>query len=242
MAAFKPPRSIRQELHRFNKWIITDQHPSFKGVEIAKSFEGAGSGTADIDMDMPSAPITTPSIDINKLNDVTSSQQQQHAQDAPQPSVLATSKSQGKSKGKNNTFDLLESVHEAQQAPNAKHKLEVHLERASYTDEKFELFKKYQIAIHHETISEQRQSSFKGFLVDGPLKYSAIRYEHGRPAPMPSHYGQYHQMYRVDGKLIAMGVVDVLPGCVSSVYLMYDPVYHALSLGKVGELSQKSFG
>ncbi len=32
--------------------------------------------------------------------------------------------------------------------------------------------------------------------------------------------GSYHQCYRLDGKLVAMGVLDLLPTCVSSVYLM----------------------
>lgn len=33
------------------------------------------------------------------------------------------------------------------------------------------------------------------------------------------------------GKLIAVGVIDILPRCVSSVYLFYDPDYSFLSLG-----------
>lgn len=32
--------------------------------------------------------------------------------------------------------------------------------------------------------------------------------------------GSYHQCYRLDGKLVALGVLDLLPHCVSSVYLM----------------------
>lgn len=32
-------------------------------------------------------------------------------------------------------------------------------------------------------------------------------------------YGSYHQLYRIDGKLIAVGVVDVLPKCLVRVYL-----------------------
>jgi len=35
----------------------------------------------------------------------------------------------------------------------------------------------------------------------------------------------------VDGQLIAVGVVDILPLCLSSVYLFYDPAYQHLSLG-----------
>jgi arginyl-tRNA---protein transferase len=40
-------------------------------------------------------------------------------------------------------------------------------------------------------------------------------------------------MYRVDGELIAMGVLDILPGCVSSVYFIYDKAWEKFSLGKV---------
>lgn len=29
-------------------------------------------------------------------------------------------------------------------------------------------------------------------------------------------YGTYHQLYRVDGKLVAVGVVDILPKCLVS--------------------------
>lgn len=47
-------------------------------------------------------------------------------------------------------------------------------------------------------------------------------------------YGSFHQMYRIDGKLVAIGVLDILPGAVSGVYFLYDPDWSALSLGKVG--------
>ena len=29
-------------------------------------------------------------------------------------------------------------------------------------------------------------------------------------------YGSYHQLYRIDGKLVAVGVVDILPKCLVS--------------------------
>jgi arginyl-tRNA--protein-N-Asp/Glu arginylyltransferase len=40
-------------------------------------------------------------------------------------------------------------------------------------------------------------------------------------------------VHRVDGKLIAFSVLDILPGCVSSVYFVWDPDYAWASLGKV---------
>ncbi len=36
-------------------------------------------------------------------------------------------------------------------------------------------------------------------------------------------YGTFHRQYVVDGRIVAVGVLDVLPHCVSSVYLFYDP-------------------
>lgn len=50
--------------------------------------------------------------------------------------------------------------------------------------------------------------------------------------------GSFHQKYYYDDKLIAVGVVDVLPKCLSSVYLFYDPDFHWLELGKYSALRE----
>ena len=57
----------------------------------------------------------------------------------------------------------------------------------------------------------------------------------------PCGYGSFHQQYWLDGKLIAVGVIDILPKCVSSVYLFYDPDYRNLTLGTYGALRYISF-
>ncbi|CAM9122467.1 unnamed protein product, partial [Hapterophycus canaliculatus] len=54
-------------------------------------------------------------------------------------------------------------------------------------------------------------------------------------------YGSYHQLYRIDGLLVAVGVVDILPKCLSSVYCFYDPDYRALALGKLTALKETDF-
>ena len=41
-------------------------------------------------------------------------------------------------------------------------------------------------------------------------------------------------LYRLDGELVAMAVLDILPKCVSSVYFMYDNDWEQYSFGKVG--------
>lgn len=43
---------------------------------------------------------------------------------------------------------------------------------------------------------------------------------------------------RLDGKLVCVGVLDILPKCVSSVYLFYDPDLGHLSLGKCSALRE----
>ncbi|XP_075211124.1 arginyltransferase 1 isoform X4 [Lycorma delicatula] len=57
----------------------------------------------------------------------------------------------------------------------------------------------------------------------------------------PSGYGSFHQQYWLDSKLIAVGVIDILPNCVSSVYFYYDPDYSDLSLGTYASLRETSF-
>lgn len=50
--------------------------------------------------------------------------------------------------------------------------------------------------------------------------------------------GSYHQCYRLDGKLVAVGVLDLLPHAVSSVYLFYDPEYSEWDWGKISALQE----
>ena len=57
-------------------------------------------------------------------------------------------------------------------------------------------------------------------------------------------FGTYHQQYRLstsrdafDGPLVAVGVVDVLPHCLSSVYAFYDPIF-SMELGKYTALRE----
>ncbi|XP_045582093.1 arginyl-tRNA--protein transferase 1 isoform X4 [Procambarus clarkii] len=51
-------------------------------------------------------------------------------------------------------------------------------------------------------------------------------------------YGSFHHQYWLDGRLIAVGVLDILPHCVSSVYLYYDPEFSFLSLGTYASLRE----
>ena len=45
-------------------------------------------------------------------------------------------------------------------------------------------------------------------------------------------------MYRVDGDLVGISVIDILPACVSSVYFIWDPDWAWASLGKLSAMRE----
>ncbi|KAN0097332.1 Arginine-tRNA-protein transferase, C terminus domain containing protein [Tylopilus felleus] len=138
-------------------------------------------------------------------------------------------------------FCLSSSIHSSERAffpagEEPQHDFQVTLERSSYTDEKYTLYVAYQTQIHHD--DDNTPSSFRRFLVQSPLISEPIPYQKPPPAHLPSHFGSYHQMYRLNGELIAVGVLDIIPGCVSSVYFMYDAKWEKYSLGKLSALRE----
>ncbi|KAF7332131.1 hypothetical protein MKEN_00094100 [Mycena kentingensis (nom. inval.)] len=138
-------------------------------------------------------------------------------------------------------FALETAIHAAEavfyNGPGAlAHTFEVFLEPSSFSDEKFALYCRYQQVIHSD--SDNTPSSFRRFLVNSPLRAEPIPYMSPQPAHLPANYGSYHQLYKCDGKLIAVGVLDILPGCVSSVYFFYDPDWEEYSMGKLSALRE----
>ncbi|CAI5653581.1 arginyl-tRNA--protein transferase 1 isoform X4 [Oreochromis niloticus] len=76
---------------------------------------------------------------------------------------------------------------------------------------------------------------FKRFLCDSPLEA-----EYAPDGPEVG-YGSFHQQYWLDGRIVAVGVIDILPTCVSSVYLYYHPDFNSLSLGSYSALREIAF-
>lgn len=114
---------------------------------------------------------------------------------------------------------LRDIIHEPEDNSQNEKKLEIVLEPSSFTKQKYELYAKYQTSIHGDKEDDISEGGFKRFLVDSPMK-------------IEDGFGSYHQKYVLDGKLIALAVIDILPGCISSVYFIYDPDYAFLGLGK----------
>ena len=85
---------------------------------------------------------------------------------------------------------------------------------ASNSESRYALFANYQKAVHREKPSEISKSGFRSFLCSGLQRRTHLK--NGKKQKL----GSYHQCYRLDGRLVAIGVLDLLPDCVSSVYLM----------------------
>ena len=81
---------------------------------------------------------------------------------------------------------------------------------------RYEVFRKYQIAVHKDPPTKWKQADYKRFLCSGINQKSVRDDKEGSKA---QKLGSYHQVYRLDGKVIAVAVLDLLPKSVSSVYI-----------------------
>ncbi|CAI0415808.1 unnamed protein product [Linum tenue] len=114
-------------------------------------------------------------------------------------------------------------------------RLEVRLKRSSFDPEEFDLYRRYQINVHNDAPDHVTESSYRRFLVDSPLVFVPPS---GDSLVPPCGFGSFHQQYVIDGHLIAVGVIDILPKCLSSKYLFWDPDYAFLSVGKYSALQE----
>lgn len=108
---------------------------------------------------------------------------------------------------------------------------------SAFDAEEFGLYKKYQMAVHHDAEDKLTQEQFCGFLVETPLVHEPFSDGAVLPGGVDG-YGSYHVQYRVDGRLVAVGVVDVLPHSLSSVYCFYDPDFKDIELGTLVALKE----
>ncbi|KAM4592175.1 arginyl-tRNA--protein transferase 1 isoform 1-T1 [Odontesthes bonariensis] len=143
----------------------------------------------------------------------------------------------------NNQSKTLEEFIGESLPDNSSHCLEVRLVRsnppcpqfkASF-DASYQVYKLYQMAIHKDPPDKPSESQFRRFLCDSPLEA-----EHSPDGPEVG-YGSFHQQYWLDGRIVAVGVIDILPTCVSSVYLYYHPDFASLSLGSYSALREIAF-
>ncbi|XP_038886338.1 arginyl-tRNA--protein transferase 2-like [Benincasa hispida] len=114
-------------------------------------------------------------------------------------------------------------------------KFEIRMKRSSFDPVEYALYRRYQLLVHNDTPDRITEASYRSFLVDTPLNFVPST---GDGTVPPCGFGSFHQQYLIDGKLVAVGVVDILPRCLSSKYLFWDPDYAFLSLGKYSALQE----
>ncbi|GIL75582.1 hypothetical protein Vretimale_15183 [Volvox reticuliferus] len=114
-------------------------------------------------------------------------------------------------------------------------RLQIRMVPSQFVQEEFELYKRYQMAQHGDEASDLNTESYIRFLVRSPLLYVGRAEDTSAPE---CGYGSFHQQYWLDGKLIAVGIVDILPRCLSSVYFFWDTSLASLALGRFSALQE----
>lgn len=118
--------------------------------------------------------------------------------------------------------------------PEPAHRLVITLEEDNFTEEKYQVYDNYQRVVHKDPPEDRTPRAFERFLCSSPLRREVMLGSDGRQRKL----GSYHQCYRLDGVLVAIGVLDLLPDCVSSVYFLYHESIHKYAPGKLGAMHE----
>ena len=101
-------------------------------------------------------------------------------------------------------------------------------------EERFLLYQKYQLKVHNEATTVQGYNNFIGISTVIEKKIDLppdLNTKTKHPEIYPKHYGMHNLIHRIDGKIIAVTVIDILPNYFQSLYCYYDPDYSFLDLG-----------
>uniref|UniRef100_A0A8C2GK58 Arginyl-tRNA--protein transferase 1 n=1 Tax=Cyprinus carpio TaxID=7962 RepID=A0A8C2GK58_CYPCA len=173
----------------------------------------------------PNRPLCRKAKDLRKERRLLKEQQKQQE-------AVSSSVNPAPSKSASNQPKSLEGFITESLPSDPLHRLEVRLVRsnppspqfrASF-DASYQVYKLYQMAIHKDPPDKPTESQAET-APDGP----------------DVGYGSFHQQYWLDGTIVAVGVLDILPSCVSSVYLYYHPDFSSLSLGTYSALREIAF-
>jgi arginine-tRNA-protein transferase len=108
------------------------------------------------------------------------------------------------------------------------------------TEERFLLYKKYEQAIHKENEKDVTLKSYNDSWGNSIFEknkkitfYQNFKELTPHPEFYPDCYGTYNLIHRIDNKIVAVTVIDILPHMLISDYCYYDPDYSFLDLGVV---------
>nr|XP_019008461.1 uncharacterized protein I206_07020 [Kwoniella pini CBS 10737]OCF47242.1 hypothetical protein I206_07020 [Kwoniella pini CBS 10737] len=212
---FKANKKHRQVINRFNRYLETGQKPGESSTSSITDPQGGKQSTSY------------------------------------EEKIL---KGKGKGKGKNNTnsIGIIDELHKfeigyvaEEEEKELSHRFTTQLVPAKSTKETFELYKLYQIVIHKDKPEKITRTGFDRFLcgktlIQTPINYKMKVDQEIQDGKLPKTYGQYHLLYKIDGILIGLSVIDILPCCVSSVYFIWHPDWAWASLGKFSALYEIS--
>eukprot|EP00096_Caligus_rogercresseyi_P012660 TRINITY_DN5376_c0_g1_i1.p1 TRINITY_DN5376_c0_g1~~TRINITY_DN5376_c0_g1_i1.p1 ORF type:complete len:451 (+),score=135.21 TRINITY_DN5376_c0_g1_i1:411-1763(+) len=231
--SFAPTKSQKKVLKKFMAYLRNGKrpptssmesneesstHPSVNDSALHSSHTSKTPTKASLGPD-PNRPLPQKAKDIRILNKLS----KKASTSLPKPTSSSTQNSGVKS--------LEDFIHEIQSIPNPAHTFSTRLVAAYNHDsafksslpESYEVFRKYQMNIHHDPPDACTMNHMCRFLCQSSLVIN-------------EGYGAYHLQYLLDGKIFCVGVVDILPDAVSSVYLYYDPEYSFLSPGTLSAL------
>ncbi|KAL9078046.1 MAG: hypothetical protein Q9157_003044 [Trypethelium eluteriae] len=234
-AQLKASKDQRQAVNRWNRYVIGEDYAK----EAARLHPKPKECVTQIQAIPHKAPLST--IKPKRCRHHTRSFK-----------VTAHASDRDKRREKNEGFNLLRTVHESERGrlrepPPPAHHFEVSLEPDDFTEEKFTLYANYQEHVHHDPPDKIVRSGFRRFLCDSPLRRRTrlLKPDSGAEAEgdpgedrKEQKLGSYHQLYRLDGRLIALGVLDLLPHCVSGVYFLYHSDFEKWSFGKLSALRE----
>ena len=243
---FKLSKSHKKVLRKFRKFIVDGRDIEAggkqEGMEVGSQEESSNSDKAEermvkaetkVKLSMGADP-DKPKMD--KAKDI-----RRRKALAKQQTHLETKKAKKAEKNQEKTLkDYLDEPF----PENSKHKFEIRTLAAQRSNPAFEatfeethkLYQKYQVKIHKDVPTKCTPTQLTRFLCN-----SSLDGEDDDDGGEHSLSGAFHQQYLIDGKIVAVGVVDILDKCVSSVYLFYDPDYSFLSLGTLSSLIEIRF-
>jgi len=103
---------------------------------------------------------------------------------------------------------------------------------AHFDPEAFEVYKKHCDGRHEG--KNKTEEIFRQFFCLKAFDYVTLSGKNRAVLPI----GSFHIKYYLEKKLIAVGVLDITPTCMQSIYFFYDPEYSYLSLGVIGVLKE----
>ncbi len=101
-------------------------------------------------------------------------------------------------------------------------RITVETKPAHFDREAFDLYNQYHLKKHDKPLKSEY--SYCEHIVNTPTSLQTVD---------GMECGTYHQLYRLDGKLVAVGVIDIVPKGIVSIYMWYDVTK---------EISKYSFG